>query len=329
VLSSQLEGFLGDVAERPSSLTPQGPAAETLTWLWWVMFWLAAAVFVLVVVLLAWSLLGRRDLPLDADRLTGESLAGGSNWLILGGGVALPTVVTVLLMVLMVTSGAELRALGNPSEPLVVEVTGYQFWWDVRYPDAEVRTGNEIQIPAGEPVEFHVTSADVVHSFWVPQLGGKIDMTPGETNTLRLQAHEPGVYRGICTEYCGIQHAHMHFMVVALPPEDFDAWLAARSGPPDEPADALAQQGREVFESAQCVYCHTVDGLSPEVDLGPDLTHFGSRRTIAAGMVPNDPDNLADWILDPQAIKPGNHMPPTDLAAEDLDALIAYLESLE
>ncbi len=329
MLNGRLERVVADVAERPSSLTPQGPAAESLASLWWVMFWLAMAVFVAVMVLLALSIVRRRDLPLEADRFTGETLAGGSNWLMLGGGVILPTAVTLLLMVLMVTTGADLRALGNPSQPLVVEVTGYKFWWDVRYPDAGVRTGNEIQIPAGRPVEFHVTSADVIHSFWVPQLGGKIDMTPGEVNTLRLQADEPGVYRGLCTEYCGIQHAHMHFIVVATPPDEFDAWLAERVDPPEEPTEALAQEGRELFERAQCVYCHTVDGVSPDVDLGPDLTHFASRRTIGAGMLPNEPDNLAEWILDPQAIKPGNRMPPTPLTDEEVQALIAYLETLE
>ena len=329
MLRGRLERLLADVAERPSSLTPQGPAAETLAWLWWVMFWLAAAVFVLVAVLLVVSSVRRRDLPLSADRLTGESLAGGGNWLIVGGGVVLPAVVAVVLMVLMVTTGAELRALDNPSQPLVVEVTGHKFWWDVRYPDAGVRTANEIQVPVGRPVEFHVTSADVIHSFWVPQLGGKIDMTPGEENTLRLQADEPGVYRGLCTEYCGIQHAHMHFIVVAVPPDEFDAWLAERAEPPPEPTDALEQQGLEVFEAFQCVYCHTVDGVSPDVDLGPDLTDFGSRLTIGAGMLENEPGNLADWILDPQAIKPGNRMPPTDLTDGELEALIAYLESLE
>jgi cytochrome c oxidase subunit II len=329
VVSSRLDGVLAGVAERPSSLTPQGPAAEALAWLWWVMFWLAAAVFVFVAVVLVLSIVRRRDVPLETDRLAGEPLAGGSNWLIIGGGVILPAAVSVLLMVLMITTGAELRALGNPSQPVVVEVTGYKFWWDVRYPEHGVRTGNEITIPVGEPVEFHVTSADVIHSFWVPQLGGKIDMTPGEENTLRLQADEPGVYRGLCTEYCGIQHAHMHFIVVAVPPEEFDAWLADRAEPPEEPEEALAQEGLEVFEAFQCVYCHTVDGVSPEVDLGPDLTDFGSRLTIGAGMLENEPGNLADWILDPQAIKPGNRMPPTDLTDEELEALIAYLESLE
>jgi cytochrome c oxidase subunit II len=315
--------------EQPSSLSPHGPAAEALAALWWVMFALAAAVFVAVVALLVASLVRRRSLPLESDALTGERLAGGGNLLILAGGVALPAVIVVVLMVLTVTTGVGVRSLDNPSDPLVVEVTGYQFWWDVHYPGAGVRTANEILIPVGESVEFHLTSADVIHSFWVPQLAGKIDMTPGEENVLRIQSDEAGVYRGLCTEYCGIQHAHMQFMVVALPAEEFDEWLAARTDPPEDPTGLLAQQGQEVFEAAQCVYCHTVRDLSPDTDLGPDLTHFGSRLTIAAGMLDNEPANLADWILDPQAIKPGNHMPPSNLTGEELEALISYLESLQ
>lgn len=315
--------------EQPSSLSPHGPAAEALAALWWVMFALACAVLVAVVALLVVSLIRRRDLPLERDTLTGERMAGGGNLLVLGGGVVVPVVVVVVLMVLTVTTGAHVRSLDNPSNALVIEVTGYQFWWDVRYPEVGVRTANEIPIPVGEPVEFRLTSADVIHSFWVPQLAGKIDMTPGEENVLRVRADEAGVYRGLCTEYCGIQHAHMQFMVVALPDDEFDRWLAARTDPPEDPTEPLAQQGQEVFESAQCVFCHTVRNLSPETDLGPDLTHFGSRLTIAAGMMDNEAGNLSDWILDPQAIKPGNHMPPANLTGEELEALIAYLESLE
>lgn len=316
------------VGEPPSGLSPQGPGGDALAGLWWVMFWLAAAVFVVVCALLAVSLVRRRELALDQDALTGERFAGGGNLLILVGGVAIPIAVTVLLMALTVTTGRDVRALGGSQDALVAEVTGYQFWWDVRYPGAGIRTANEVQIPVGRPVELHVTAADVIHSIWIPQLGPKIDMIPGEQNVLRLQADQPGVYRGLCTEYCGIQHALMHFMVVAVPPGEFDAWVAARADPPAAPAEELALRGRGVFEDAQCVLCHTVRGASPETDLGPDLTHFGSRLTLGAGARPNDPEQLAAWILDPHTIKPGNHMPPSPLAPDELEALIAYLQSL-
>jgi cytochrome c oxidase subunit II len=284
---------------------------------------------VVVTVLLVVSLRGQRDLPAEEDRLTGEGSAGGGNLLILVGGVIVPAAVVLLLMVLMITSGARVRALGNPSDALIIEVTGHKWWWDVEYPEAGVRTANEIRIPVGEPVEFRVTSADIIHSFWVPALAGKIDMTPGEENYLRVQADEPGVHRGLCTEYCGIQHALMHFIVVAQEPDEFEAWLAARAEPPPPPTDDLAREGLEVFEAAQCVLCHTVDGVSPETDLGPDLTDFGGRLTLGAGIAPNEAEPLAAWILDPHELKPGNHMPPSRLTDDELAALLAYLESLE
>lgn len=317
------------IADPPSSLSPGGPAAAALADLWWVLFWIAGAVFVAVIVLLILSVVRQRDVPLAGDLWTGERLGGGGNLLVIVGGVVVPAIVALVLMILMITVGVDVRALGNPSSALTVEVTGHKFWWDVRYPDAEVRSANELQIPVGEPVEVRLTSADVIHSFWVPQLGGKMDMTPGEENVLRIQADEPGTYRGMCTEYCGIQHAHMHFVVVARPAQEFDTWLEDRASPPEEPAEPLVQQGLEVFEDAQCVQCHTVDGVSPPTDVGPDLTDVGGRRTLGAGMMENNTGNLSGWILDPQGLKPGNRMPPSNLSGEELHALVAYLESLE
>lgn len=317
------------VGQPPSGLDPQGPAGDALVSLWWVMFWLAAAVFVVVCALLAVALVRRRTLPLERDGLTGERYGGDGNLLVLGGGVVLPVVVVLVLVVLMVTAAREVRVLDGDAEPLVVEVTGHQFWWDVRFPDAGVRTANEIPLPVERPVELHVTSADVIHSFWIPQLGPKIDMTPGERNVLRVQADQPGVFRGLCTEFCGIQHAFMHVVAVAMPADEFDAWLADRVEPPAEPTEALVAEGEGVFETAQCAVCHTVRGTSPHTDLGPDLTHFGSRLTLGAGARPNEREHLAEWIHDPHTIKPGNHMPPSRLTDRDLDALIAYLKSLE
>ena len=317
------------VGEPPSGLQPHGPAAGELVTLWWVLFWLAAVVFVAVTVLLALALRGRRDLPLDTDRLTGEGMAGGGNLLTVVGGVAVPGAVVLLLMVLMITTGASVRALGNPGADVVVEVTGHKWWWDVRYPEEGVRTANEIRIPTGRTVELRLTSADVIHSFWVPALAGKIDMTPGEETHLRLEAAEPGVHRGLCTEYCGLQHALMHFVVEAVPAEDFDAWVAARQEPPPEPADAVAQRGLELFEGLDCVLCHTVDGVSPPTALGPDLTDFGQRLTIGAGVLPNDSEHLAAWVLDPHERKAGVHMPASPLPDDELAALVAYLETLE
>lgn len=332
-MTHPLRTLLSSRVEPPSGLSPEGPAADSLVGLWWLMFGLGMAVFAAVIVIAFMSLRRQRDMPVEDDALTGEGAAGGSNWLVLVGGVAVPVVVTVLLMVLMITTGADVRALdrltGDTSEPLVIEVTGLKWWWDVAYPEAGVRTANEIRIPVGRPVEFRLASADIIHSFWIPQLAGKIDMNPGEVNELRVQADEPGIYRGLCTEYCGVQHAKMHFIVEALPAGEFDEWLADRTEPPDEPTEAVAQDGLEVFENADCIRCHTVEGVSEHTQLGPDLTDFGSRYTLGAGIEPNESDVLAQWLADPHDLKQGVHMPPSPLDDEELEALVEYLESLE
>jgi cytochrome c oxidase subunit II len=312
----------------PDWLDTAGPAAARIATLWWVLFALGGAIFLGVLVLLAVAVRRRRDQPLAEDRLSGEALAGEGNLLVLGGGVVLPVLVIGVLTVLMVTTAASVRAHGADEDPLVIEVTGWKFWWDVVYPDAGVRTANEIVVPVGQPVEFRVTSGDVIHSFWVPQLAGKIDMNPGLVNELRAEASEPGIYTGLCTEYCGIQHARMHFTVRAVEPDEFERWLADRAAPPTEPGDGLARQGLEVFVEAECIRCHTVDGVSPFNDLGPDLTDFGDRYTIGAGVMANNRGNLGGWLIDPQNRKPGNRMPPANLDGEELQALIAYLESL-
>jgi cytochrome c oxidase subunit 2 len=203
------------------------------------------------------------------------------------------------------------------------------WWWEVRYPEQDIVTANEIHIPAGEPVRLELASADVIHSFWVPRLNGKRDLIPGMENVFWIQADEPGVYRGQCGEYCGAQHANMAFHVIALPRDEFNAWLAARTKLPPQPATAAAQRGAQIFRTAGCVQCHAIRGTQASGNAGPDLTHLGSRGTIGAAMLPNTRGNLAAWIADPQAIKPGIKMPRTFLAADDLQALVTYLEGLK
>lgn len=316
------------VASIPNVLDPRGPAAADIAVLWWVMFALGTAVFVAVTVLLIVSVVRRRTAPVAEDALAGEGFAGGSNVLMAVGGITLPAVVVVGLMAATVVTADRVATVGNPEEALVIDVTGHKFWWDVRYPDHDIRIANEVHIPVGQPVEIRVTSKDVIHSFWIPQLGGKIDMNPGHENTLRLVAHEPGAYRGLCTEYCGVQHARMHFIAVAHEPESFEEWLADHAEPPDQPDEEGAVAGREVFVGAGCAECHTVDGVSPLIDDYPDLTHFAERRTIAAGALDNNRGNLGGWILDPQGLKPGNRMPPANLTGEELQDLLDYLETL-
>ena len=231
-----------------------------------------------------------------------------------------------------------LRTLSAVTRPpvtpgLTVEVTGHQWWWEVRYPsehpDRIVETANEIHIPVGRPVRFTVRSADVIHSFWVPQLGRKIDLIPGRVNSIWLQADAPGVYRGQCAEYCGAQHARMALLVIAEPPEQYAAWYARQLEPAVPPADSFRLAGQETFLASPCVFCHTVRGTAAAGEVGPELTHLGSRRTIASGMIPNTVGNLEAWIVDAQHLKPGNRMPSYNLFdGERLRALATYLHSL-
>jgi cytochrome c oxidase subunit 2 len=206
------------------------------------------------------------------------------------------------------------------------------WWWEVRYPEQGIVTANEIHVPAGQAVKLELTSVDVIHSFWAPSLHGKRDMIPGLTTTFWIQADQSGVYRGQCAEYCGLQHANMAFVVVALPPDEFAAWMSERSAAPARPAPAAPPspadlpRGLAVFLRAGCAKCHSIRGTPAEGKLAPDLTHIGSRQTLAAGTVPNNRGNLAGWIANPQALKPGAKMPATYLPPEELFDLVSYLE---
>ena len=247
--------------------------------------------------------------------------------LLLIGGVVGPVLILFALW-LFTLRDLHFQATGFRSASLTVEVRGRLWWWDVRYPAQGVATANEIHIPAGRRVLLRLTTNGVIHSFWVPQLAGKTDMISGRTTEMWLQADRPGVYRGQCAEYCGRQHAHMIFLVIADPPARFDAWIAQQSAVPPPPIAEQLRRGRTVFETNPCAACHTLRGTAATGRVGPDLTHFASRRTIGAGTVPNRRGDLASWIVDSQSIKPGNLMPPMQLSAKDLEALIAYLESL-
>ena len=211
---------------------------------------------------------------------------------------------------------------------------GRRWWWEVKYPDQGVTTANEIHVPVGTPVSFQLESADVIHSFWIPELHGKMDLIPTRINNLTLQADKAGIYRGECAEFCGLQHAHMGFMVVAQSDADYADWLNAQQQDAPTPADQAAQQGQQVFIAAGCVFCHTVRGLDDKsidrsgVDLGPDLTHLASRLTIAGASLTQNQGNLAGWIVDAQHVKPGSLMPNVQLNSQDLQSLLAYLATL-
>jgi cytochrome c oxidase subunit 2 len=305
-------------------LDPAGTRAARTADLWWLMLGLGLAVYVAVMAALAISLLAR-----PGGRLGLRDSA--RNRLVVAGGIVVPAVVLVALIV------ADLRTLVAVAAPsarpdLSLEVVGHQWWWEVRYPDQHVSTANEIHIATGQTVLLHLSSVDVIHSFWVPRLAGKTDLNPGQTNTTWLQATAPGEYRGQCAEYCGIQHATMAFVVYADPPELFQQWLLDQQQPAVAPADPLLARGAQAFAGLGCITCHALRyGGTAAVGggLGPDLTHLASRRTIAAGLLPNTPESLERWIADPSAVKQGTTMPATSTDAETLRALAAYLSSLK
>lgn len=305
-----------------SALDPHGPDAQSSLTLTIVMTAGGAAIFVLVMALTAVAVLS----PARGRRGLGAPAA------IIAGGIALPSVTLTALLIygLLVAR----QSGGAPGEPLRIEVTGEQFWWRVRYPagdeSAAFETANEIRIPTGRPVVLDLISADVIHSFWVPALGGKLDMIPGRTNTLRLQADRPGIYRGQCTEYCGAQHANMAFFVVAEEPAAFAAWRAAATQALRTPELPQLSRGRALFLAVGCGACHTIRGTEARGTLGPDLTGIGARTSLAAGMFPVNAGTLAGWIASSQHLKPGNRMPSFDtLSGADLRAIAAYLESLK
>ena len=310
----------------PSALRPKGPNAEKIAGVWWLMFGLATAVYVVVAgLIIAAAMRGRRA---GAGEGEGEGRPSRitDNGFIWIGGVIAPVVILGGLAVVTVSTTNDLRKV----EPgaLRIEVTGYQWWWEVRYPDDGVVTANEIHIPAGRPVEIGLRTGDVIHSFWVPELAGKVDQIPGQRNVIRLQADEPGTFRGFCAEFCGLQHAKMQFLVIADTPADFTRWITRRQRPAGPPPSERAALGQVVFNRNTCGACHTVRGTDARGTRGPDLSDLADRTTLGAVSLENSRAHLAEWIENPQEAKPGNLMPPSYLPPDELEALLDYLESL-
>jgi cytochrome c oxidase subunit II len=280
-----------------------------------------AAVFVLVLGVLLYAVFRSRR----SDREVADRHAGRRMTMTVGGAVAVTVVILFVLLVASVFAGRGLASLSTAGA-LTIEVTGHQWWWEIRYVDAlpsqHVVTANETHIPAGRPVVLKLASQDVIHSFWVPNLHGKRDLIPGHLTTLSLQADRPGVYRGQCAEFCGYQHALMAFLVVAEPADTFFSWLDQQRRPAAQPADDMQRRGQEVFLSSPCMMCHTIRGTSAGGRVAPDLTHLASRRMLAAGTLPNTPGALAGWIIDPQHLEPGNKMPAHHFDPAELQALL-------
>jgi cytochrome c oxidase subunit 2 len=312
-----------------SALRAAGPVAETLLEVSGVLVVGGTLIFAGVMLLLVLAMRRRKGTV-------------NVRWWLIGGGLVFPMVVLTALFFYSEWHRPPWRPI-PPPDALIVGVTGHMWWWEVRYRDpatgAEVVTANEIRIPVGRPVYFGLGSADVIHSFWVPSLGGKMDMLPGRVQHLQLQADRPGTWRGQCAEYCGEQHARMALHVVAEEPAAFDAWLAAQAKPASAAATAAnsptlpreVERGREAFLAHRCNACHTVRGVSEESRLGPDLTHVGSRLHLGAGTVPNEPAQLAAWVAHTQQLKPGARMPSSGnrIGEADLQLIAAWLAQLK
>ena len=300
--------------------SPASVEAGILAEIGWVLIAGATVIFVLTMALLALALRRRkRDVPV--------------HWWTLGAGIAFPAVVLTALLAYNVshTAGLERAPAGNP---LVIGVTGHLWWWEVRYHDPAtgswITLANELHLPAGRPVQIGLQSADVIHSFWVPTLGGKMDLVPGRVNRLVITPRKPGVHRGVCTEYCGTQHARMALHVVVESPAEFERWLAAQAAPAAVPTDAALERGRRAFLEHGCASCHTIRGVATSAGLGPDLTHVGSRLMLGAGTLPNDRAALAHWIAKVQSVKPNARMPSYEhLDPAELSALAGYLSQLK
>jgi cytochrome c oxidase subunit II len=312
--------LLAGCAGPQSALDPAGPAASSIHLLGVVMYVGATLVTLLVTVLMLVPFLRRRE------------RRANHNLFLWGGGVVLPGLTLTALIPYVLSVGGEMRT-PTSADRLTVDVTGYVYWWEMSYRRpgglAAVTSANELRLPVGEPVEVFLRSADVIHSFWVPNLAGKTDMIPGRVTRMVLQADRPGVFRGQCAEYCGAQHSLMAFDVIVTSRAEFDTWLAGLARPAREPQTPELREGQELFVNLGCGACHAVRGVA-EGRLGPDLTQVGARRSLAAGTLKNGVGNLAGWIASAQHLKPGNRMPSYDqLEGRQLRALAAYLESLK
>lgn len=311
-----------------SVLDPRGSAAEELHGLFWLFTIICGVVWGAVLLVLAAALWHRRrpaELS-EAQRARSERRSG------FAVGIALAATVMIISGLTLASYFATRSIAQEHPEALTIRVRGFQWWWEATYadpaPSRVFLAANELHLPAGHPVRLELAAADVIHSFWVPNLAGKQDMIPGRENVLTFMPQEPGTYRAQCAEFCGVQHAHMALLIVVEPPEDFERWRDAQIAEAAQPRTREEEAGRHVLESKACSACHTVRGTSAAGTLGPDLTHVGGRQTIAAGLLPTTRGSLAAWIADPQTIKPGNNMPMVPLTADELQAVSAYLAGL-
>jgi cytochrome c oxidase subunit II len=298
-----------------SVLNPHSPQSQIIASLFTVILILSVIVFLIVCGLVAWSLLRYRARAGAAEPAPNfGSRALEITWTVI------PLVVVIAIFIVSVRAMALIDAPRTPGKADIV-ITGHQWWWDARYPNGAIVAG-EIHIPASRRLVARIDSADVIHDFWAPQLGRKMDAVPGLASYIWLEADQPGTYQGVCSEFCGAQHAWMHFLVIAQPETDFSVWLNHQAEPARTPVTALETEGARLYRQKKCGDCHAAP------DKGPDLTHVAGREFLGGGVSRNTPRNLALWIAKPQSIKPGNRMPDQPLSSAEIEALTAYLGSL-
>lgn len=313
-----------------NTLHPQGPAAGSIATLEWAVLITFCVVALVMWVLLGWAASRRRG-TLETHEPWDQG--GGQSWIVIGG-FAIPVVILFAIFVLGISSLSRFPVHANTEMHPQIRVIGHQWWWEVQYlgqpAERQFTTANEIHIPVGRPVDIELTTQDVIHSFWVPEIHGKVDLVNGQRNYIRVQADRAGTFQGQCAEYCGEQHAHMLLLVVAQPEQEYEAWYAQQLNPAAEPTSAEALHGRDVFMGAACAFCHQIRGTEAHGSVAPDLTHIGSRQGIAADSHENNDANLEAWVTHAQSLKPGAQMPDlTAFNGKDLTDLVAFLRQLK
>jgi cytochrome c oxidase subunit 2 len=318
-----------------NALDPAGVQSGRIESLWWMFFWITAVIYIVVIAVLLIAIF-RRNRAKEGDEPETKPEPGrdGKASNIVKGAVAITVVTLFVLMFTSFRTGRAVNALSYDESPLEIQVTGNQWWWDFQYldrvmPSRNIRTANELHLPVGRTVKLTLQSTDVIHSFWLPNLHGKMDLIPGYKSTFFFRPDEVGTYFGQCAEFCGYQHAKMRFAVTVESPEDYEKWADAQRATPPPPNDAIAQRGQQIFLQSVCTQCHAVAGTTANARVGPDLSHVASRYYIAAGSMHNVRDELRVWITDPQRIKPGVHMPMSNFNDDDLNALVTYIENLK
>ncbi|HEX3902536.1 MAG TPA: cytochrome c oxidase subunit II [Polyangia bacterium] len=322
--------FIAGCSSPRAILSPAGPPARILAQLGWPLLVGSLVVSAIMAALIVW--VGSRRPGSFAEHAP-VSAGGGMRWVVIGGFV-IPGIAFTAVYVATLGTLSAFPANHDDHAPAQIRVVGHQWWWEVEYLMGELpqrfKTANEIHIPSDRPVELELVSADVIHSFWVPRLHGKVDLIPGMVNHIELRASEPGTYSGSCAEFCGLQHAGMRFRVIVDSPAAFAAWLGRERSPAAGPADPQAARGETVFMNGACPVCHTVAGTGALATVGPNLTHVGSRGTIAAGWLSKDLATLHAWVVNAPSLKPGTQMPAlTQFSGPDLHDLVAYLEGLK